>query len=165
MATVNWLLRRDTVPPQRGPRYSRRLVCLLTYIESFRPRGLVLYGATRLGKTVWARSLGLHAYFGGLFNLDEFNAHDCKYAIFDDISGGFGFFPSYKQWLGGQYEFTVSDKYKHKMSVRWGKPTIWLCNTDPRFDAYKPGGRPDFEWMEENCDFIEIKEPIFRAST
>lgn len=131
----------------------------------FRPRGLVLYGATRLGKTVWARSLGLHAYFGGLFNLDEFNAHDCKYAIFDDISGGFGFFPSYKQWLGGQYEFTVSDKYKHKMSVRWGKPTIWLCNQDPRHDAYKPGGRPDFEWMEDNCDFVEITEPIFRANT
>lgn len=164
MATVNWLLRLNTVPPQRGPRYSFALFGYMTHADLFRPRGLVLYGATRLGKTVWARSLGKHAYFGGLFNLDEFNAIDCQYAVFDDINGGFGYFPSYKQWLGGQYEFTVNDKYKHKMSVRWGKPSIWLCNTDPRLDAYKPGGRPDFEWMEENCDFVEITEPIFRAS-
>ena len=143
---------------------TRLLKCMLI-LSIFRPKGLVLYGATRLGKTVWARSLGSHSYFGGLFNLDLFNANDADYAIFDDISGGFGFFPSYKQWLGGQYEFTISDKYKHKMNIRWGKPAIWLCNQDPRYDAYKPGGRPDFEWMEENCVFVEVTNPIFRAST
>lgn len=129
-----------------------------------RPRGLVLFGATRLGKTVWARSLGPHAYFGGLFNLSDYS-DDAEYAVFDDISGGFGFFPSYKQWLGGQFTFTVTDKYKHKVTLRWGKPTIWLCNTDPRLDWYKPGASPDFEWMEANCDFVEIHEPIFHAST
>uniref|UniRef100_A0AAU6S580 Replication associated protein n=1 Tax=Barbastella barbastellus feces associated gemykolovirus 2 TaxID=3139971 RepID=A0AAU6S580_9VIRU len=120
-------------------------------------------GYTRLGKTVWARSLGTHSYFGGLFNLEDLGS-DVDYAVFDDIAGGFGFFPSYKQWMGGQYDFTVTDKYKHKVTLRWGKPTIWCCNTDPREDWYKPGSRPDFKWMEENCDFIEIKEPIFRAN-
>lgn len=131
----------------------------------FRPRGLVLYGATRLGKTVWARSLGPHAYFGGLFNLEEFNEQSARYAIFDDIAGGFGYVPAYKNWMGGQFEFTVSDKYKHKRSVRWGKPTIWLCNTDPRLDWYKPGSNPDFEWMEQNCDFVELSRAIFHANT
>lgn len=118
-----------------------------------------------MGKTVWARSLGKHAYFGGLFNLDEFNEQDCEYAIFDDIAGGFGYVPAYKNWMGGQFEFTVTDKYKHKRTVRgWARPTIWVCNLDPRLDAYKPGGRPDFEWMEENCDFVEVTRAIFHAN-
>lgn len=94
----------------------------------------------------------------------EMFSEDCRYAVFDDISGGFGFFPSYKLWLGGQFEFSVTDKYKHKRNVKWGKPTIWLCNTDPRLDWYKPGTSPDFEWMESNCDFVEITEPIFHAN-
>ncbi|AXL65863.1 replication-associated protein [Tubeweb spider associated circular virus 1] len=128
-----------------------------------RPRGLVLFGATRLGKTVWARSLGKHNYFAGLFNLDDFS-ESAEYAIFDDMSGGFSFFPSYKQWMGGQFQFTVTDKFKHKRTVRWGKPTIWLCNTDPRLDWYKPGSSPDFGWMEENADFVELTETIFRAN-
>jgi len=124
----------------------------------------VLFGETRLGKTVWARSLGAHAYFGGLFNLEDFS-EQCEYAVFDDISGGLGFFPSYKQWLGGQFEFSVTDKYKHKVAVRWGKPAIWVCNTDPRHDYYRPGSGPDFEWMEANCDFVELQESIFHANT
>ncbi|AXB22640.1 replication associated protein [Lepus americanus faeces associated genomovirus SHP11] len=129
------------------------------------PKGLVLFGPTRIGKTVWARSLADHAYFGGLFNLDDFSADGAQYAIFDDISGGFSFFPSYKQWMGGQYQFTVTDKYKHKVTLRWGRPTIWLCNTDPREDHYKPGAMPDFAWMEENCVFYECRDTIFHAST
>lgn len=123
----------------------------------------MLFGPTRLGKTVWARSLGKHNYFAGLFNLDDFS-ESAEYAVFDDISGGFSFFPGYKQWLGGQFQFTVTDKFKHKRTVKWGKPTVWLCNTDPRNDYYKPGSAPDFGWMEENADFVEIQEPIFRAN-
>lgn len=130
----------------------------------FSPKGLVLFGSTRLGKTVWARSLGPHNYFGGLFNVDDFS-ESAEYAIFDDIAGGFSFFPGYKNWMGGQFQFTVTDKFKHKRTVRWGKPTIWLCNTDPRLDYYKPGTTPDWEWMEANCEFVEITSAIFRAST
>lgn len=88
-----------------------------------------------------------------------------QYAVFDDISGGFTFFPSYKQWLGGQFEFSVTDKYRHKVHVKWGKPAIWVCNTDPRLDYYRPGSWPDFAWMEENCDFVELSESIFRANS
>lgn len=129
-----------------------------------RPKGLVLYGETRLGKTVWARSLGAHAYFGGLFNLDDFSESGAQYAIFDDISGGFGFFPSYKQWLGGQFQFTVTDKYKHKVTVKWGRPAVWICNRDPRTEWVKPGTNIDFPWMEDNCLFYELQETIFHAN-
>ena len=145
-----------------GERVQFRVCANEVYV---RPRGLVLYGATRLGKTVWARSLGPHAYFGGLFNADELDEQSARYAIFDDIAGGFGYVPSYKNWMGGQFEFTITDKYRKKRSIRWGKPTIWVCNTDPRLDWYKPGSSPDFEWMEQNCDFVELSRAIFHAST
>lgn len=92
-------------------------------------------------------------------------SENVDYAIFDDISGGFDFFPSYKQWLGGQFQFTVTDKFKHKRTVKWGKPTIWICNQDPRLALYKAGHEPDFGWMEENCLFYELRDFIFHAST
>lgn len=129
-----------------------------------RPRGLVLFGPTRLGKTVWARSLGTHSYFGGLFNLELYD-QEASYAVFDDISGGFGFFPSYKLWLGGQFEFSITDKYKHKRNIKWGKPAIYICNLDPRYEFYERGKAPDWEWMEKNCDFVEVTETIFHANT
>lgn len=87
------------------------------------------------------------------------------YAVFDDMQGGFNYFPSYKQWLGGQFQFTCTDKYKHKARVLWGKPTIWVCNRDPRLEVYKAGCEPDFSWMEENCIFYEMEDTIFHANT
>ena len=66
-----------------------------------------------MGKTLLARCIGSHSYFGGLFNLDQYE-EDADYAVFDDLAGGMEYFHSYKQWLGCQKEFTVTDKYRHK---------------------------------------------------
>ncbi|UDN67444.1 replication-associated protein [robinz virus RP_377] len=123
-----------------------------------RRRSLVLYGPTRLGKTLWARSLGKHAYFGGLFSLEE-TTDDVDYAIFDDIQGGLEFFHGYKFWLGCQSQFYATDKYRGKKLIDWGKPSIWLSNNDPRFDK-----GADLDWLIGNCDFVSIEAPIFRAN-
>jgi len=112
-----------------------------------------------MGKTLWARSLGKHAYFGGLFSLGE-DTSDVEYAIFDDIQGGLEFFHGYKFWLGHQRQFWATDKYKGKHLVMWGKPSIYLANQDPRMDK-----GADTEWLETNCTFIHLTEPIFRANT
>ena len=57
---------------------------------------------------MWARSLGSHAYFGGLFSLEEWEIDEnVDYAVFDDIQGGFKFFPAYKSWLGNKLNSTV----------------------------------------------------------
>lgn len=128
----------------------------------------MLFGATRLGKTVWARSLGNHYYCGGLWNLADFD-ETVEYAIFDDMANGLraGYF-QYKDWLGGQFEFMVQDKYKGKRRVKWGKPSIFICNRDPRdeigMDDHNKS-KIEWDWMEENCLFYELREPIFRAST
>jgi len=100
---------------------------------------------------------------------------DVEYAVFDDIRGGIKFFPSFKEWLGCQAWVTVKCLYKEPALVKWGKPSIWLSNTDPREDMYEvlPGGekkfhkgfsQADVDWMDKNCIFVAVDSPIFRAN-
>ena len=51
-----------------------------------RKKSLVLWGPTRMGKTLLARCFGKHSYFGGLFNLDQYDK-TAEYAVFDDLQG------------------------------------------------------------------------------
>lgn len=122
-----------------------------------RPKSLVLWGPTRTGKTVWARSLGEHIYCVGLVSGSEcMKAEEVEYAVFDDIRGGIKFFPAFKEWLGGQMNVTVKQLYKEPKLVTWGKPSIWISNTDPRAEMTYD----DVLWMEENCIFVEITNSI-----
>uniref|UniRef100_A0A8E7G246 Replication-associated protein n=1 Tax=Turdus pallidus Genomoviridae sp. TaxID=2814956 RepID=A0A8E7G246_9VIRU len=100
---------------------------------------------------------------------------EAHYAVFDDIRGGLGMFHSFKEWLGAQQIVTVKKLYRDPVQVKWGKPCIWLANSDPR-DQLKaditdrtPKGRvdliyEDIAWLEANCIFVEVLEPIFRAN-
>lgn len=127
-----------------------------------RRRSLILWGPTRVGKTVWARSLGDHAYFCGLYSgAEALRAPATKYAIFDDIQGGIKFFPQFKNWLGCQAQFQIKVLYKDPVLIDWGKPTIWLSNSDPRVDL----SPDDATWIEGNCDIIYIEHAIFHANT
>lgn len=88
-------------------------------------------------------------------------ATDVRYAIFDDIRGGIKFFPAFKEWLGAQAWVSVKCLYRDPKLMKWGKPTIWISNDDPRL-VMEPG---DVSWLEENAIFIEVNEPIFHANT
>lgn len=126
------------------------------YQPGRRGKSLVLIGPSRMGKTVWARSLRQeHTYFGGLFCLDEFE-EDVHYAVFDDIQGGLEFFHAYKFWLGHQQSFFATDKYRGKKLITWGKPAIWCSNTDPRMDK-----NADADWLDANCTFVFIDSPLY----
>lgn len=103
------------------------------FLSQDRPKTLVLIGPTRLGKTMWARSLGDHNYMNHMFNLDEFN-QDRAYLVLDDIE--FDYIPARKAFFFGQKEFTLTDKYRKKKKVIWGKPTIYCCNTEPDWSKY-----------------------------
>ncbi|AGU67647.1 replication associated protein [Faeces associated gemycircularvirus 12] len=87
----------------------------------------------RTRQTEWARCLGDHFYNSTWFNLDEVDPSK-KYAVFDDIRLNEKSYWSWKPWFGGQKEFTVTDKFRHKRKLMWGKPIIWVCNpaSDPR---------------------------------
>nr|QXN75481.1 MAG: replication associated protein [Genomoviridae sp.]QXN75483.1 MAG: replication associated protein [Genomoviridae sp.]QXN75485.1 MAG: replication associated protein [Genomoviridae sp.] len=119
-----------------------------------RKQSLIVYGPSRLGKTLWARSLGRHAYFGGLFSLDE-ELTEVDYAIFDDMQGGLKFFHGYKFWLGAQKQFYATDKYKGKKMIDWGRPSIYLSNQNPLCDE-----GVDHDWLLANCVFVELTESI-----
>lgn len=126
---------------------------------------------------MWARSLGPHIYCIGLVSGDEcVRVGDVEYAVFDDIRGGIRFFPSYKEWLGAQPWVTVKCLYKEPKLMKWGKPTIWLSNKDPREDMFEEGrdgarkfckgwGQEDIDWLNKNCIFVHVDSPIFRANT
>jgi len=121
-------------------------------------------GPSRTGKTSWARSLGKHFYFGGNFNMDQlsYDSDDVKYAVFDDIHS-LKFFPMWKFWMGAQETFTVTDKYKGKMTFNWGRPIIWCNNKDPRADP-----DADADWINANCIVVHVPEDmplISHAST
>jgi hypothetical protein len=63
-----------------------------------------------------------------MFNLDSWDP-DARYLILDDIE--FEFVPARKALFFGQSEFTITDKYRKKKPVRWGKPVFYLCNEEP----------------------------------
>jgi hypothetical protein len=87
---------------------------------------------------------------------------DCDYAVFDDMSGGFKFFNNYKGWLGCQHEFTITDKYRAKKKLMWGRPSIMLMNDDPEASP-----DVDLDWLRANCIIVYIDEQFVtvRANT
>lgn len=76
------------------------------------------------------------------------------------MQGGLTFLKSYKCWLGQQKQFYATDKYKGKKLIEWGRPVIYLSNSDPRADK-----ETDFDWLEGNCIFVHVDTAIFHAST
>lgn len=151
-------------PKRPHPPYSLTMIrtepgLLLTSIG--RCRSLCLYGGTKTGKTLWARSLGSHVYCIGLVSGTEcMKAPNADYAVFDDIRGGIKFFHSFKEWLGCQMWITVKRLYREPTLIKWGKPSIWLANSDPRDEL----NGTECDWMNGNVDFIEIDSAIYRRS-
>jgi len=91
-------------------------------------------------------------YWNGMFNLDCWD-ESAQFAIFDDWEDWTRFY-NYKCWLGAQLEFTVSDKYRKKQQILWGKPCIVLSNEIPAFK--------DQDWINANClTYILSREESF----
>ncbi|UDN67454.1 replication-associated protein [robinz virus RP_389] len=121
-----------------------------------RPLSLLLCGASRLGKTQWARSLGPHMYMCGQFNLDDWD-ETAKYIVLDDFN--IKFFPQWKSFFGAQECFVLSDKYRKKRTVTWGKTCIWLCNRDGDPRGVISGA--ELEWLRSNAVIYDLFSPLF----
>lgn len=121
-----------------------------------RPKSLILCGPSRLGKTEWARSLGRHMYFNGMLNLDDWD-DDAKYIILDDFSPDVAkYLPMWKSFFGAQRQFVLTDKYRKKRTVRFGKPLLWLCNECPRLDDHNAR-----EWLKENSVTVWVNNKLY----
>lgn len=121
------------------------------FAQGQRRLSLILISPSRFGKTEWARSLGPHLYFNGMFDLSRFHS-DVSYAVFDDFPWD-SFSKFHKCWLGAQREFTLTDKYRRKQTVLWGKPSIFLCNDD--------NVPPSSDWILANCVYVRLNLPLF----
>lgn len=71
--------------------------------------------------------------------------------------------PSWKFWLGHQQQFYVTDKYKGKKLIKWGRPSIWLSNKNP-LDEFGLEAE-DVEWLRDNCVIVFVDTPIVRAKS
>lgn len=147
--------------------------------EEIRRKSLCVVGATGLGKTQWARSLGEHLFFMGFAATgDEIDRmEDVEYAIFDDISGGFEKgFHHMKPWFGCNAEIRVKALYREPVLRKWGKPCIWLCNHDPASRWYhistdesssfsvadKEEASSNLDWWRGNVITVELNDgPLF----
>lgn len=123
---------------------------------AIRPKSLILIGDSRLGKTAWARKHGSHVYFNGCWNMDSLDgiSQDTKYCVWDDLFHWDSF--NYKQWLGGQWEFDVSGKYrKPRKIIAWGRPSI-VCVNPPLPNHL------DNQWVKDNCLIVYVRFRLFQ---
>jgi len=97
-------------------------------------------------------------YFCGQFNLDDWD-ESARYVVLDDFN--FKFFPQWKSFLGCQKRFVLTDKYRKKRTVSWGKPCIVCGNNDDDGNPFRALPRTHLGWLEKNCDFVEIVLPLF----
>lgn len=123
-----------------------------------RPKSLWLVGPSRFGKTEWARSHGNHIYWNGSIDIGTYNAN-AKYAVFDDFN--WEYLPFKKQFVGAQREFVVTDKYRKKQTIRWGKPLIILWNEDN--DPWDKFHRQELEWYKANTIRVVLTIPLFEV--
>lgn len=82
---------------------------------------------------------------------------DAEYAVFDDMDRGLRAFP-FKCWLGAQHQFNVTDKYKKKKTIQWGKPTIFIDNDNPLCSRWLSKSQKD--WLLRNTIVIHIANNI-----
>lgn len=116
-------------------------------------KSLWLYGASRLGKTELARSLGQHWYMNGAWNVDCYDDR-AEYGILDDIAWE-SMQRYYKGIMGLQMWVTVTDKYKKKSVIRGGKPVIILTNNLPTFTV------DEAAWLEANVVFHFVGHKLY----
>lgn len=80
------------------------------------------------------------------------------YAVFDDFPAD-RLKSSYKQFMGCQKEFTVTDKYCKKITIRnWSIPSIYLFNNAEFENLHNI---LDWNWVINNCVIVEINNSLF----
>lgn len=95
-------------------------------------------------------------YWNGSIDLGTWD-DDAEYVIFDDFE--WRYLPFKKQFIGCQKEFTITDKYRRKRTIKWGKPSIVISNDDN--DPWKEMSFSDKEWYSANSIRVTIDNPLF----
>jgi len=89
-------------------------------------------------------------------NLDVWDP-EAKYIVIDDIK--WEFIPQKKSLFGAQREFTLTDKYKKKKRIKWGKPAIYLYNPEDSPMSELSGN--EREWYLSNSTMVTLINPLY----
>lgn len=121
-----------------------------------RPKGLILIGASRTGKSSLMALLGDYVYFKNIWSSDNWE-YLPAYTIMDDMDAadeGKGLsFSWFKPWFGAQDSITITDKYRPKEDINNGKPLIWLNNFDI-CETFKSPTAQDY--IKRNMVYVNI---------
>ncbi len=124
-----------------------------------RQRSLVLLGPSKVGKTSMARSLGKHLYFQGDIHKGALQqCHRIQYAIFDDPDAN-EFVRLYKSVIGGQLDFTSTEKYHPKFTVHWDGLAAIVIMNNRAYEEFMT--RVDKEWWQANTTECNIIQSVF----
>lgn len=126
-------------------------------------------GLSWVGKTSWARSLGLHNYICGHmdFNANVFR-NDVMYNVIDDIPPQYLRLKHWKELIGAQKNWQSNCKYGKPVQVAGGAPAIILCNSGPDSSYSELFKKPEHsslrQWTHQNVVFETVLSPMFRQS-
>lgn len=122
-----------------------------------RPRGLVLIGVSRLGKTACMTSIGPFTYISQMWNMDNWQGQTALNIIDDiDPDGENGIpFKLYKPFFGAQEVITATDKYRGKRDLYNNKPLIWLNNYTLE-ETFKD--KKAIDYIHKNMDVIYLED-------
>ena len=126
-----------------------------------RPKGLVLIGPSRTGKTTLMSLIGEFSYIKNVWNVDNWEG-STAFTIMDDMDAGDEgkglSFCWFKPFFGAQDAVTVTDKFKPKRDIYNGKPLIWINNYDYT-ETFQSKTAQDY--IRKNMEIVYIDEPLF----
>jgi len=130
-----------------------------------RPKGLIIIGPSRTGKTSLISLLGDFSYFKNIWSVDNWESL-AAFTVMDDMDAGDEgkglSFCWYKPFFGAQDAITVTDKFKPKQDIVNGKPLVWINNYDYK-ETFQSKTAQDY--IEKNMDIIYIHQPLFEKPT
>ncbi|ADZ96685.1 C1 [Sweet potato leaf curl Sao Paulo virus] len=129
-----------------------------------RPISIVIEGPSRIGKTVWARSLGPHNYLCGHLDLSpKVYSNSAWYNVIDDVNPQY--LKHFKEFMGAQKDWQSNCKYGKPVQIKGGIPTIFLCNPGEgssfKFWLDKPEQEALKIWAVKNAVFCDVDTPFW----
>nr|QIN51026.1 hypothetical protein [Begomovirus sp.] len=129
-----------------------------------RPISIVIEGPSRIGKTVWARTLGPHNYLCGHLDLSpKVYSNSAWYNVIDDVNPQY--LKHFKEFMGAQKDWQSNCKYGKPVQIKGGIPTIFLCNPGEgsSFKLWldKPEQAALKNWATANAIFCDVQYPFW----
>lgn len=134
----------------------------------YQPMSIVIEGPSGTGKTAWARSLGMHNYIAGRFDLNIKNySDDVEYNVVDDVPPSYLELKHWKLIMGAKRDWQFNSKHRRPILIKGGIPAIVLCSpgegTSYKDFLDKEKNKSLKDWTIQNVWFIKINAPLYQS--